>query len=586
MIGRALRSLRWQIVMILFGIVLLTATIAWFLTVAITERDFEAYVREEALDQAREYAQLLEAQFNVLGSFDDLEEFLFETSGWEMFEEAAEEAWMSEHVLSESAIEDVEELDLIEWDIVIAGELDMSLAEYWDALEFETPAEMGESIGVSQSELVAAIMRQETSTLYRGTAERSESVYYAASILREVQNYVEEGELAFWQDVQDWEESPSNPALYDAEILVLDLEGRILFDGYSGEPVDSEDLWGELEALDWEVDGFPIRDWDAGQPIGYVLSARPPGSLDIEEAGFLDQARDGLLLGGAMAAAIALAIGLLVANRISKPIEALRESAEALARGDDVGRLAVTPGELGAMSAAFNAMADSIEQQREVRNRMTSDLSHELNTPLSVIQLELEALRDGMQTPEEAVSRVLSELDLLRNLASDVSLLAENEAGLLTIQRESVDLGDFLRAAAERWRTPAEAAGIKLTVTSMGAQEKTEMDPSRISQALGNLIRNALQHTQIGGGIEIRHERRPVEQLGGIWGVIGVHDSGSGIAEEALHHLFERKGQTARTKTGRGLGLMIVRQIVEAHGGHVWVESTVGVGSSFFIALP
>ncbi len=556
------RSLRWQIVLALFAIVLVTVSVSWVLALRFTARDFEAFVSLEALDQAREYAQLLEAQFNVRGDFDDLSGFLLEEVGYETIAPVFDETDLL-----------LEEIDLFDWDEVIALELGLPLERYWRETEEFAPGELAERYGSSTEELVAAIMRLEVHRLGEdGWADDADAVFFLSSVLDEAEAYVED-----WEDDGLWESELTNPLLHDAPILVIDAEGEILFDGSGGETALDEDA---LSA------GVPIRDWRDGAAVGYVLPARERWEFDIEEATFLHRTRDGLLVGGLIAAAIALFFGVFIARRISRPLTALRESAVKLADGGSADRLPVSRGELGSVSAAFNAMADSLDQQREVRSRMVSDLSHELNTPLSVVQLELEALRDGMQSADEAVDHVLRELDLLRNLAADVGLLAENAAGLLTIQKETVDLTEFLPATAKRWRTQAEAVGIDLRVAVQDSPLLVEADPTRISQALGNLIRNALQHTNQGGMIEIAGARRPVERLGGIWNTICVHDSGSGIEPKDLERIFERSVRGRAHRTGRGLGLTIVRQIVEAHDGRVWAESTPNVGSSFCLALP
>ncbi len=565
------RSLRWQIVLALFAIVVVTVVVSWLLAAHFTRRDFETFVTIEVLEQTREYAQLLEAQYNVEGDLDDLADFLIEEVGYETPSAEYDEIDLL-----------LGELNVFEWDEAIASELGIPLERYWEEIEDASPAQIAEERGSSPDALVAAVMRSERERIDREEwLDEIETVFLLSYVIEEVEAYIEGwDEDDSWEELEEWEGELANPLLYEAPILVLDAEGEVLFDGSGGEI----DLLPE--ELDSVVEGFPIRDWHDGRIVGFVLPAREPWEFDVEETTFLYRTRDGLLIGGLIAAAIALAFGAFIARRISRPVTTLRRSAARLAAGDDVDRLPVTRGELGAMGAAFNAMADSLEQQREVRSRMISDLSHELNTPLSVIQLELEALRDGMQPPDEAVEHVLGELELLRNLASDVGLLAENAAGLLAIRKEVVDLTEFLSAAVGRWRTQAEAAGVDLTVVTPEAPLLVEADPTRISQALGNLIRNALQHTSQGGAIEIVCARRSVERLGGIWNTICVSDSGSGIPPDALERIFERTVRGSGDRTGRGLGLTIVRQIVEAHDGRVWAESTPNVGSTFCMALP
>ncbi len=565
-----LRTLRWQITFALFALVLVTVLISWLLAVRFTIRGFDAFVEATAEEQAWEYAQLLEVRYNLLGEFGDLSEFLIDQTGY-----APPESETREDLL-------VDEFDLLGWDAIVAQELGLSREAYWLALETAAPAEVAEDRGSTSDAIVSAIMRWEvTQRMANRGDDPSEALFLLAQLLGAVEDYAEGWYEHLWGEAweSEWEDEPFHSLLYDAPILVVDLQGDILFNGsQSTDPLEWRD------ALTTE--GFPIRDWATGKPVGTVRSTRQPGAFDVAETTFIGQTENGLLLGGLAAAGFALLLGGFMARRLSKPISALRDSAVALSQGDHVGRLPVTRGELGSMSAAFNAMADSLDQQRDVRGRLISDLSHELNTPLSVIQLEIEALRDGLQTSEEAAERVLSELALLRNLASDVGLLAENEAGLLTLQKERVDLNEFLPLMVDRWRTQAESAGIQLSTVVSDEGINVEADRTRLSQALGNLIRNALQHTASGGRIEVTCSRQPVERLGGFWTTLCIHDSGAGIASDDLERIFERTVRANANQSGRGLGLTIVRQIVDAHGGHVWAESTVGVGSSFCIALP
>jgi signal transduction histidine kinase len=565
------RSLRWQVIVALFSIVVVTISVSWFFASYFTARDFESFVTMAAIEQTREYAHLLETQYNLQGEFGDLAAFLVHGTTRESID------------LGFNAPPPVlDDLDALGWDEAIASELGISLERYWFEVETSTPEELAWRYGSSADALVAAIMRQEVQNLEMGPLiDDADTMFFLSLAVSEVELYVEGWYEGYWVDLgfEDVEDEFGSPLLYEAPILVVNMDGDILFNG-SGNNIERMS-----DALNEIIGGFPIRDWSDGSPVGYVLSAREPWFYDADETIFLGRTREGLLMGGLIAATIALVLGAVIARQISRPVSALRKSAVNLASGNSVNRLPVTKGELGAMSSAFNAMADSLDQQREVRSRMISDLSHELNTPLSVIQLEVEALRDGMQTPAEAVAHVLGELNLLRNLATDVGTLAENEAGLLSIQKESVALLEFLPIAAGRWKTQAAAVDIALKISVPEGRLFVDADPTRISQALGNLIRNALQHTRPGGTIEITCARRPVDRLGGIWNTVCVHDSGVGIAPEDLDSIFERSIHPRENRTGRGLGLTIVRQIVEAHGGHVWAESAVGIGSSFCIAL-
>jgi len=269
-------------------------------------------------------------------------------------------------------------------------------------------------------------------------------------------------------------------------------------------------------------------------------------------------------------------------------VTALTAASRRIAAGDWGVRLPVRSGdELGQMSAAFNRMAEELGRQRELRHRLVNAIAHELNTPLSVIQLEVEAMRDGMQGPDQAAEGVLREIELLRGLVEDLSFLAETDAGMLQTHPRPVGLLDLVERARVRWQSQADAAGIVLTVEWAGAGKdgpQVMADPMRIEQVLGNLLSNALRYTPPGGSVTVRVLASEEEAH------VVVQDTGEGIPAADLPHIFERFYRADRSRSrstgGRGLGLSIVRQVVEAHGGRVWVESQVGVGSTFGFSLP
>ena len=176
------------------------------------------------------------------------------------------------------------------------------------------------------------------------------------------------------------------------------------------------------------------------------------------------------------------------------------------------------------MSGAFNQMTSTLETPRELRRRLINDLSHELNTPLSVIQLEAKGLRVGLQTPESASDNIIQEVDRLRGLVTDLNWLAETDHGELTLTLESGSVHDLLTAEAERWQPQSQAGQVELSLNASAGLPDMDLDRMRMSQALGNVLRNAIQHTQAGGHVVLRGE------LGSdVAAVITVMDDGDGI---------------------------------------------------------
>ena len=238
------------------------------------------------------------------------------------------------------------------------------------------------------------------------------------------------------------------------------------------------------------------------------------------------------------------------------------------------------------MSAAFNQMSSSLETQRDLRRRLVDDVSHELNTPLSVIQLEARGLRDGLQTPEATSDHIVQEVERLRGLVTDLNSLAETDYGELTLARDEMSIRDLLAAELDRWRPQAQARQIDVSLDVDPHLPDLRLDQMRMSQALSNVLSNAIDCTQDGGNIVLRAQLE-----GDAVVAITIVDDGVGIDASDLPHVFDRFYRTddarLRPRQGRGLGLSIARSIVEAHDGTIDVTSDgLGQGVTATIRLP
>ena len=227
-----------------------------------------------------------------------------------------------------------------------------------------------------------------------------------------------------------------------------------------------------------------------------------------------------------------------------------------------------------------------METQRELRRRLINDVSHELNTPLSVIQLEAKGLRDGLQTPESASDHIIQEVERLRGLVTDLDWLAETDHGELRLTLEEVTVYDLLTAEVDRWQPQSKARQVGLSLEVSADLPDMDLDRMRMSQALGNLLSNAIHGAEAGGSIVLRAGLESDEEL-----AISIIDDGIGIDAADLPHVFDRFYRTDQSRSrgigGTGLGLAITRAIVEAHGGTIAVASDgPGQGVSVTIRLP
>ncbi len=306
------------------------------------------------------------------------------------------------------------------------------------------------------------------------------------------------------------------------------------------------------------------------------------------ERAYLEALGGSLWVGGGLAALAAVGVGLLLTRQISRPLRDLTSAARRMAAGDLEGRVPVrSRDELGELAAAFDSMAEAVGRQEGLRRRMAADIAHELRTPLAVIQADLEAMLDGVRPlSAEAVADVHGETRLLSRLIDDLRDLSLAQTGQLPLRKEPTDLGEVARSSAARFASRAEERGVRLEVEVAEDLPRADIDPDRISQVFGNLLENALRHTPPGGRVELRVG--PGESAATLRTT--VRDTGPGIPAEHLPNVFEHfyRADRARSRSagGSGIGLAVVKQLVEAHGGRVWAESPPGEGATFGLALP
>jgi signal transduction histidine kinase len=230
-------------------------------------------------------------------------------------------------------------------------------------------------------------------------------------------------------------------------------------------------------------------------------------------------------------------------------------------------------------------MLDRLEQGVEEKRRLIADASHELRTPLAAMRAELDVslLGDDLAPDaREVLESTREEVDRMSRIVDNLLTLAQVDEGRLELLTTQVDLSEAAAAAALPLVPLANAKHVHLALN--GESGEARADPQRLHQALTNFIENAIKFTQDGGEVSVTSWRRNGE-VG-----VTVKDNGPGISPDARSHVFDRfyRADRARRRqgSGSGLGLAICREIAEAHGGRVWVESTEGAGSAFTFALP
>ncbi len=286
----------------------------------------------------------------------------------------------------------------------------------------------------------------------------------------------------------------------------------------------------------------------------------------------------------ALAAFGALIVSAMVARGVVQPIRRLSVAVSSLRLGggssprigDNAG-----PGELGELGRAFDAMAASLEREDRLRRALVADVAHELRTPVAILQAETEALADGMVTPSApALNSLHEEAVRLGRMVEDLQTLASAAAAGLEMAPRRLDLGRVAADAADSLASRFVAARVDLEqrlppTVVMG-------DPRRLHQVVTNLLANAAKYTPAGGKVTV------TACADGAHAVLEVSDTGPGIPEEERLLVWERfyRGRGTRRGDGSGIGLAVVKELVEAHGGQVSIDEASGGGARFVVRLP
>jgi len=308
------------------------------------------------------------------------------------------------------------------------------------------------------------------------------------------------------------------------------------------------------------------------------------GATRENRAETLTGLRNELLIAGPVALLLASIAGYALAGLSLRPVDSMRRRAESISASTPGERLPVphTRDEIERLGITLNAMLDRLEEAIERERGFVADAGHELRTPLALLRTELElALRhaDSADELRLAVRESSVEVDRLTQLAEDLLLMAQAQAGKLPLRMQPVAVADLLTATASRFGWRAGEAGREVRLGTL-AEAKVRGDPLRLEQGLGNLIDNALRHGD--GDVHLSAAVR------GDALELHVRDRGPGLPAGFADRAFERfsRPDAARSGAGAGLGLAIVRMIAEAHGGSAHLADRPGGGVDAWIALP
>jgi signal transduction histidine kinase len=341
--------------------------------------------------------------------------------------------------------------------------------------------------------------------------------------------------------------------------------------------------------------------------------------MGAPELRFLEQLRRATWQSALAGILAAVLLGIFVARYVTAPLRQMSAAAAWIGRGELDQKVPVpADDDLGSLARAFNAMAADLRRLEESRRHLVADIAHELGTPLSILQANLEGMLDGVvDIAPDRVAALHTQVRLLARLVDDLRDLSLAHAGRLMLHREPTDLSALVADAVAAVLPRAAEKEIEVRTRLASGLPLVPADRDRITQVAHNLLDNALRHTPSGGtvtvGLDAVDEGRRVAEASATVPEaarpaaagaaqtraaetdaarihLTVTDTGPGIPPNELDRIFDRfyrlDASRARTSGGTGLGLAIVKTLVEAHGGRVWVTSRAGEGSTFVVALP
>jgi two-component system sensor histidine kinase BaeS len=366
------------------------------------------------------------------------------------------------------------------------------------------------------------------------------------------------------------------------DVRLYDMKGEVVMDTERAINAQSQAVVRRVIALS---DFDERRTGEKFLPYPLFLGGEQIGHLEVsllsprKEGVFVARSDRLLLVSLLVLGGFAIIFSVFFSRRLTFPIKGLTRAATDISGGNLKSRVKISGNdEIAQLSDAFNRMAQSLEIQESLRRKLTTNIAHELRTPISAIRGELEAMIDGLiPFDKEHLQSLYAEIGRLRKIIEGIEELSQAEASSRYLRKTIFPLYPFLEGISGRFGMLFAEKGVGI---ELSCDEKLTInaDPDRLSQIIINLLSNALKATESGGNVMITANEGPTGT------VIEVGDSGSGIADEDIPFIFERFYRGA--KGGLGIGLTIVRELIEAHGGTITARSDAGKGAVFTLTFP
>ena len=318
--------------------------------------------------------------------------------------------------------------------------------------------------------------------------------------------------------------------------------------------------------------------------VGILLLNAPLDKNPLEDE-FIRRIGNSIFLSAVGTILLAFILGAILSRTITRPIRELTKATHEMADGKLGQQVPVrSRDEIGELASSFNKMNSDLARSFNLRKQMTADIAHELRTPLALIIGHAEGVHDGVLPPsKENFEIIREEAERLEKLVNDLRTLSLADAGELSVEFQPVEIHKFLSDIQSHYLAPFNQK--RVTLNLMPAPVLlVNLDPSRFSQVLTNILDNALRFTPEGGRVDMS-----IRQSGDLI-EISIQDSGEGVTAEDAAHLFDRfyRADESRNRDagGSGLGLAIAKSIVEMHKGKIWAESETGKGLKVIIQIP
>ena len=405
-------------------------------------------------------------------------------------------------------------------------------------------------------------------------------------------------EYGHWTDeALEYARSASSASL-DVGVQVVDDRGRVLYDdtwAYSRRRTrgdDSGDTTSNLTTIPSDADATVSADVldESGRVVGQVRlwSFGSEALLTRADAAFRKNSYAAIATSALVAVVLAFVMGSVASHSLTRPIRIITSTAAQIRGGDFTARTGLTgDDEIGRLGETFDSMANNLERDIKFEHRLTSDVAHELRTPLMAMLVTVEAMQDGvLPADDEHFETVASEVRRLSRLVDAMLHLSRIENGKRQLKIESTDVVHLVRSLVSVQHQLFHERGLHLRFDDKTSRHEcyADIDPDLIREAITNLMSNAMRYTSHDGWVvvSVDNDRKDV--------IISVADTGIGIAEEDIPKVFSRfwRSDVSRERAagGLGVGLAITKEIIDQHNGTIAVESELGKGTTFSLRVP